>query len=91
MNQKFKLEIEMNEADYQAIESIAGKRGSNFSSVISDLLTDALEKIDPRELETNKDYDYWLNENEYEVVFTDIDDVPADEFAAISDPFADKF
>lgn len=53
MKVKMKLEVEMNEADYLAVVAITGKRRLSISGTINVLVSDALKKVDPRELFTN--------------------------------------
>lgn len=49
MNTKMKLEVEVDDVDVLALEAIARKRRISISTVVCDLLSNALQRVDPRE------------------------------------------
>ena len=80
MNKKMKLEVEMNAADYLALEAIARKRRISVSTVVCDLLSNALQRVDPRDFEA---FPY-----EASSIFTE---EKIDELAVIADLLGDDF
>ena len=80
MKVKMKLEVEVDDVDVLAIEAIARKRRITVSAVVCDLLSNALQRIDPREFEPSPDE-----------AFSITDDELVDEFAITCVLVADKF
>lgn len=80
MNTKIKFEIEMNKADYLAVTTLARRRRSSIDEAINNLVSDALEKVDPRDFEAFP----------YEASSIFGDEI-TDEYSAIADLVADKF